>query len=172
MGFDGHFVLFEIAAKAADFDDAGDAGKLPLHDPVLDGAQFHGIVLLFVARLNAQHVLVYFPQAGGDGHQLGLAQAHWDFILCPAKLFLYILPGVQDLHPIFEDHGHYREPEARDRTDFNDVGDVGQGQFYRIGDKLFYFLCRQKGGDGDDLDLVVGDVWHRVNRDTRQGIQA
>ena len=47
-----HLVLFEEPAKTIYLHYAGYSGELPPHNPILNGAQLHCIVLLLVARLH------------------------------------------------------------------------------------------------------------------------
>ena len=74
IGIYGDLVLFQMSAETVDFHNARYSRQLPLHNPVLDGAQVHVVVLVFVFRVNFQNVLINFTQTRGDRHHLGHSQ--------------------------------------------------------------------------------------------------
>jgi hypothetical protein len=73
----------------------------------------------------------------------------------------------------FGEHGgDLREAVARQRARAFQAGRAGQRGLDREGDLLLDFDRRQRGRDGVDLNLLVGDVGHRVDRQPGQPIDA
>ena len=164
VGVDGHLILLEVASEAVDFDDSRDARQLALDNPVLDGAQLHGVVALLVARLDVERILVDFAQTRGDGHHLGGAQLGGNLSGDGLYLFVDELPGVENRHALLEDHRDDRQTEARHGANLLDVHDVAHRHLDGEGDELLDLLRSERGGDGHNLHLVVGDVRHGVDR--------
>ena len=71
---DGYLILFEVASETVYFYNARNTRQLPAHNPVLNGAQLHGIIFLGVCLIHLQYILVDFPQTCSDGHHLGCTQ--------------------------------------------------------------------------------------------------
>ena len=172
IGVHGHLILLQIAAKAVNLYDAGNAGELALHYPVLDGAQLHGVVTLLVAGGYVEGVLVDFAQTGGYGHHLGGAQLSGYLACHGLNLFADELSGLQGGYALLEDHGDQRETEAAHRANLFDIHDVAHGNLDGEGDELLHLLRGQGRGDGDYLHLVVGDVGHGIDWQCHHGIQS
>ncbi len=43
-------------------------------------------------------------------------------------------------------------------------GRLAEALLYRVGNKLFHLLGRQCGAEGNDLDLVIGNIGYSINR--------
>ena len=172
VGVYGHLVLLEVAAHGVDLHHPLDAGKLAADDPVLNGAQLHGAVAVFVALLGHHHVLVNFPQPGGDGGHLGGTEFAGNGVFGLTQVLADELAGKVDVHVFREDHGHYREAEEGDGADLDDVLQVLQGQLDGRGDEALHLLGGQGGRGGDDLYLIVGDVGYGIDGKLAQGIDA
>ena len=165
-----YFVLFYIAAKTVYLYNPGDTGQLSLNNPVLNGTQLHSIVLVFEFRIRLESVLVNFTQSRCDRHELGNTQFGWDLARYSLYLFVYELPGIQCLYMIFKHYRNQRQTEARDRTNLHNVHDVTHGNFDREGDELFHLLRSQRGRNGYNLHLIIGDVWYGIYRQGEHSI--
>ncbi len=75
LRIEGYLILLKIAAKAGHVGHALHTQHLPAYDPVLDGAQLHGRVFIFISLFGVNDVLEYFAQAGGYRRQLGRSHA-------------------------------------------------------------------------------------------------
>ena len=106
IGIDGYFILFQVTSETVDLHDAGNARKLPFHNPVLDGAQLHGVISVFISRSHFEDVLIDFAQTGGDGHQFGRTQFGWNFAGHHLNLFVDQLTGVQRRDAFLEHNRH------------------------------------------------------------------
>jgi hypothetical protein len=104
------------------------------------------------------------PHAGFDaGREVlpGLAQPLGD-----------LLAGEVDVDIVLEDRRHLREAVARQRSRGLQAGNARQRALDREGHLLLDLDRREPGCDGVDLDLVVGDVRHRVDRQALQRVRA
>ena len=102
FGVDGYFILLEIAAETVDLHNARYACKAAAHYPILNGAQFHDVVLAFVFIVDTQYVLVDFAQARSDGHHFGRAQFLRYLGRDILNLFVDELAGLQRGHALLE----------------------------------------------------------------------
>ena len=112
IGVKGYLVLLQIAAKTVYLHDARYAGQLSFHNPVLYGAQFHGVVVGLVGTIYSQHILIDFSQSGGHGHHLWCTQFFGYLSLERLYLFAGQLPCLQGGHFFIEHHGHERQSES------------------------------------------------------------
>ena len=76
----------------------------------------------------------------------------------------YLLAGEIEIGIVGEDHRDLRKPVARDRAGFNKAGHARHGSFNGIADLAFHFRRPERGRDGVDLHLPVGNVGHRIDR--------
>lgn len=164
IGIDRHFVLLEVTAETVDLDNARNARQLSFDDPVLNRAKLHRIVSLLASGRHVERILVYFTQSGRNGHHFGHAQFGWNFAGHGLNLLVDELPRIEDRHALLEYDRHHRQTETRHRADLLHMHDVAHGDLDREGDKLLDLLRRQRGRHGDDLNLVVGDVGHGIDR--------
>ena len=172
IGIDRHLVLFQITAEAVDFDDTGNTRELPLHNPVLNGAQLHGVVTVFIARRHFEYILINLAQSGGDRHQLGRSQLGRNLARHHLNLLVDQLTGIQRGHVLLENHRHERQPETRHRANLLDIHHVAHGYLDREGNELFHLLWSQRGRHGDNLHLVVGDVGYGIDGQRQHGVDA
>ena len=65
----------------------------------------------------------------------------------------------------------FSEADSPD-TSFLDVHHVAHGYLDGEGDELFHFLRGQRGRDGDNLHLIVGDVGYGIDGQCQHGVDA
>ena len=99
--------MFQIAAETVDFYNARNAGQLALYHPVLNGAELHCVILLFVTGSYLQYILVNLSQSGGDGHHFRCSQFGRDFSGYGLYLFVDELPGIERRNTLFENNRYY-----------------------------------------------------------------
>ena len=149
-------VLAHFTAEGQDFGDAGHRHQQQLHDPVVEAAQRHGVILLWI--LGAQDVLVDLSQAGGVGADARRADAFRDLLARRLQSFEHQLAREIDIGAFLEHHGDYRQAGLGDRAYFLHVRQCVHDRLDGEGDELFDFLRRQAACFGVDLHLYVGDV--------------
>ena len=169
---DRHLVLLQVAPEAVDLHNARDARELPLHDPILNRAQLHRVVLIGVGRIHLQGILINLAQTGRDRHQLGRAQLLGDVARHRLDLLVDQLPGLQRRHRLVEHHRHQREAEAAHRANLLHLHDVAHGNLDREGDQLLHLLGSQRRRDRHDLHLIIGNIGHRIYGQCPHRIQA
>ena len=74
-----HFILFQVSPETVNLYNTGNAGQLAFHNPILDSAQFHRIILIPISGSHIERVLIDFAQAGRHGHQFRCTQFRGDF---------------------------------------------------------------------------------------------
>ena len=99
--------MFQVAAETVDFYDTRYAGQLAFHHPILNGAEFHSIVLLFVTGGYFQYVLVDFSESGGDRHHLRCSEFGWNLSGNGLYLFVDKLTGIEGRDAFLEYNGYY-----------------------------------------------------------------
>ena len=145
---------------------------MPLDNPVLDGTQFHRIVLLFVSGGDFQYILIDFPQPGRYRHQFRRPQFGWDLAGDSLYLFVDKLAGIQCRDIFLEDDRHKRKTEPRHGTDLFNIHDVAHRNLDRQRDELLHFLRSQCRRDRHDLHLVVGDIRDSIDRERQHRIDS
>jgi hypothetical protein len=158
--------LLGIAADGVDLGHARHVAQLRLDDPVLDLAQVGRRVGLAVGPLRALFRLhgpeVDLAQAGGDRpHHRRDPLGH----LLARRLDALVdeLAREVDVGAVLEDHGHLRQPVARQRARLLQARQAGHHGLDRVGHALLGLQRRVAGRGGVDLHLHVGDVGHRVD---------
>src|SRR5690606_20417443 len=104
-----HFYLTEESAKATNLHNTGNSGQLALDNPVLYGAERHGIILILITLVNLECVLINFTQTRRDGHQLWMPKAIGDFFSSNRNLLTYVLAGIRNRDAVFKYDGHHRK---------------------------------------------------------------
>ena len=167
-----YLILFQIAAETIDFHNARNAGQLPLHNPILNGAKLHRIILVFISRSHFQHILINFAKPRSNGHQLGCTQFGWNLSRHSLYLFIDQLPGIQCRHIFFKDDRNHRKSETRYRTDFRHIHNVTHGNFHGHRDELLHFLRCQSGRHRHYLHLIIGNIGHCIYGKRQHGINS
>ena len=75
----------------------------------------------------------------------------------------HLLAGEIEIGIVGEDHRDLRKPVARNRAGFNEAGHARHGSLDGIADLAFHFRRPERGRDGVDLHLPVGNVGHRID---------
>ncbi len=165
-----HLVLLEQAAEAAHVDHALNAQQLLAHDPILYGAQFEQVVLVFVRAIHRQRVLVDLAGARGGWGEFRppIAGRYGVLHLCDA--LADELPRDVHRHLVLEHHGNHAEAAAAYAAQFHHVRQVLEGLFQRERDELLHLLRGEVGRYGVHQHLIVGHVWQRVDGQLRDGI--
>ncbi len=155
------------ATDGVDLGHAGHVAQLRPDHPVLQGAQVGGGVrrAIGLARLGigVDGVHEDLAEAGRDRAQLRI-QAVGNLRFDLLQAFGDLLAGEVDVGAVLEDHGHLREPVARQRAGLLHRRQAGHHRLHRVGDALFGFQRRVTGGRGIDLHLDVGDVRGGIDR--------
>ena len=172
LGVHGYFVLLDVAAEATHVGHAGRAQQLPAHQPVLQRAQLGGRILVFVALFGVQHILVNLAQARRDGSQLRHAGAGRNLPLGVPEALRHLVAGPVHVRLVGKHDGDHREAKAGKRAHLLHVGDGGNGLLDGKGHEPLHVRRAQRGGLGDDLHLVVGDVGHGINGQVRHRVAA
>jgi hypothetical protein len=73
-----------------------------------------------------------------------------------------------DVGRVSEHGGDLREAVARKRTRFGQAGQAGQSGLKREGNLPLHLFRPKRGSYRVDLDLPVGDIRHRINRQAHQ----
>jgi hypothetical protein len=79
-----------------------------------------------------------------------------------------LLTREENVGPVREHGRDLREAVARERARVFEAGNAGQRGLDAEGDLLFDFERRQRRCPRVDLNLVVGDIRHRVDREARR----
>ena len=108
--------------------------------------------------------LVDLPQAGGDGRQFW-SHTGWQIPFDIDQPLEHQLPRAIHIDVFAEDDGDLGQAELRDRSHFLFVWQAAHRDFERKRYVLFHLLRRERRSDRIDLDLIAGDVRHRVNRE-------
>ena len=108
-----------------------------------------------------------FAQTRGDRGQIGFDPFRQLF-LGLRHPFGHLLAGEIDVCAVREDDRHLAEAVTAERARTLDPRNTRHGGFQRISDLPLHLLGGEGRGHGVDLDLTVGDVRHRVDRQLGQ----
>ena len=172
IGVYGNLILLHIAAETVYLHNTGYARELAFHNPVLYGAQFHGIILVLVGIVHPQYVLVYLSQPRRDRHKFRSAELRRYLASHGLNLFVDELACLKGRYVLLEDHRHERQPEARHGANLHDVHDVAHGNLDRHGYELLHLLRSQCRRHGHNLYLIVGNVRNCINGQSQHRIYA
>ena len=170
-----HMKLLRVAADAVDIGHAGHGLQLRPDDPVLDRPQVHRRIGLSLRRLRARLAL--------DGPEEDLAKPRGDRshgrldARRQAALDLLDALGNElsreiDIGAVLEDDRHLRQAIARNGPGLFQPRQAGHNRLDQVGDALLGLERRVPGRFGVDLDLHVGDVRHRIDRQPRVVVEA
>ena len=167
-----HFILLQVSSETVDFHNARNTRKLSFHNPVLNGTQLHGIILVLIFRGHFQYILVDFTQTGSNGHHLRHTQLRRYFSGHGLYLLIHQLTGIQRRHAFLEYYRHYGKSKTRHRTDFLHIHNVAHGNLYRERNQLLYLLRSQSRRYRDYLHLIIGNIRYGINRQRQHRINA
>ena len=186
-----HLILLDVAADGVGARDPTHGLQLRPDDPVLYGAQIDETrqVVGEALPLGGQVGAVRLParDAGAhvrarrrifDGPPIDLAEARRDrahfrldarrqLILDVGQTLGHLLTGKVNVGPVGEHGGDLGKTVARERPRSLKARCAGQRHFDWKRDLLLDFERRQGRCEGIDLDLYVGDVRYRVDRQHR-----
>src|SRR3546814_791639 len=134
-------------------------------------ARFTGLVLVVVAMLETNGVHVYLAQAGRDRTHFGV-HAIGQVLLHALQTFTHLLTGEINVRGGRKDGGDLREAIAAQRARIFKAGSAGERGFDRERHLLLDQLGRERGCADVNLDLIIGDVRHRVDRQPVEGKRA
>ncbi|CDE62390.1 putative uncharacterized protein [Parabacteroides sp. CAG:409] len=160
---DRHLILLQITTEAIDLNNPRNTRQLALHNPILNRAQFHRVILLLISRIHLQYILINFTQTGGYRHQFRCSQFERNLTGNGLNLFVDQLASIQRGHILLENHRHQREAETRNRADFFHVHDIAHGNLDRESDQLLDLLRSKRWRNRHNLHLIVGNVGHSIN---------
>ena len=160
-------VLLGIPTDGVDLGDAGDVAQLRTHDPVVQCAQIGGSPLAAIGlartRLGRYRIHEDFAEPGCGRSHLGL-DARRQLRLRRLESLIDELAGEIEVGAILEHDRDLAQAIARDRAGVIEPGNPGERGLDRIGDPLLGFERREAFSLGVDLDLDIGDVRNRVDR--------
>jgi len=181
--------LLGVTANRVDTGEARCGLQKRRHDPVLRGAQvgrlvlfgrqslalwrdvaaigllarFTGLVLVVLAMIETNGVHVHLAQACRDRTHFRV-HAVGQILLHAPQTLAHLLAGEIDVRRVRKDRRDLREAVAAQRARIFQAGGAGERGF----DWKRHLLLDQLGREGRradvDLDLIVGDVRHRVDR--------
>jgi hypothetical protein len=176
-------VFLDVTAQHIDAGDAFHAAQLRRNDPILDRSKigrlfqrggkrfaFRGCVarpFLGQARLELDRPDVDFSE---PRHHRPHARRHPFRQGLPRRLqpLVHQVAREIDVRGVGEDRCDLREAVARQRARLRQARQPGERRFQRERDLPLNLLGPERGGDRVDLHLSVGDVRHRVDRQSHQ----
>ena len=160
-GLDRDLVLFDAAAPGDDVHDPGHAAELPLEHPILKRLQLDQRCLPGMERV-AVHLADHAGQRPqlrpGVGRDSGLGDAFQHLLACP------VIVGA-----IGEEDPNVREAEVREGAQKRHVGDTVKLLLELQGDVALDLLGGVARPERDDVDLHIGNVGIRLDRQARKG---
>src|SRR5271166_4642775 len=161
-----HLVLARDTPKAADIDHVRNRLELFFDQPVLDRFQLHRVVERIRTRQREKINLA-------DGTVIGTelrAQVRRQAYL---REFLQRLLAAQQIVGLFiEDQCDRGESEFRNRAQMRQMGDAVHLRLDRNRDLLLYFFGGSSGPLGDDVDVSIGNIRVRFNRERVKRVSA
>src|SRR3546814_8193659 len=121
--------------------------------------------------LETNGVHVYLAQAGRDRTHFGV-HAIGQVLLHALQTFTHLLTGEINVRGVRKDGGDLREAIAAQRARIFKAGSAGERGFDRERHLLLDQLGRERGCADVNLDLIIGDVRHRVDRQPVEGKRA
>ena len=162
VGVELDLVGLQLAAVRVDLGHAGHAPQLVGDEPVEDRPQLHRRDARLAGRLDLE--LEDLAQRRRDRPERRGAVAPRDRRGGAGEPLADELPGAIEVGPLLEDDRHDRDAELRDRADLRDVGQAAHRPLDRERDQRLDLQRAERGGLGDHLDLDVGQVRDRVDR--------
>jgi hypothetical protein len=170
-GIGQHVKLPLVSTGGIDLDNSGHLAQLRLDDPVLNGPQIawaeRRAAVCLRALLGLHRVQEDLAEAGRD-------RPHRDFdagrqlILQLLDALIDKLPGKVDVGAVLEHDGDLAQPVTRERAGVIEPGQAGHRGLDREGDPLLGLQRRIARRMAVDLDLDIGDVGHRIDRQKRE----
>ena len=158
IGIEAHLVFARHSAKAGDIDNPGNRLELLLQRPVFQRLQLHVVVGGVGTMQRVPEDLANRAPVCAD---LRLQIRRQRDLPKPLQNLLAI-PVVDGV--VIEDHLDVRKTGQRERAQMLHVGDAGHLNFDGDGDLLLYFFRRAPRPLCDHLNIVVGNIGIRFDR--------
>ena len=165
------YLLF-VPAHRIDVGDTGHGAEHRFDDEILNELQFHQLLAArgrLVCRVGGvvHGILVNIAESRRDGREFG-RESRGDFSQCVLQPLTDELPRAINIRAIFENERDLGEAKTRERAHFVHAVNTRQFCFERKGDQFFRFFRRERGNLRVDLHLNIGDVRHRINRQSQR----
>ena len=158
IGAHEHLILLDQASEAVDVRNPGNTAQDRTHDPVLQRAQVHRVPSGALER-----VLIDLTQSGRDRSQFDV-HAGRQLLARLLKPLEYQLPREVDVDVVLEHDRDDRKPKLRERADLRQARQAPHAHFDGIGHQLLDLDGCHPRRLGQDLDLNVGYVGERIDR--------
>ena len=166
LGVHQDLVLLHQSAEAVDVGHARHPAQDWPHDPILKGAQLHGVPPGALER-----VLVDLAEPSRDGSHLDV-HARRQLFACLLESFKDQLAREVVVYVVLEHHGRDRKAELRERPDLGESRQTAHAHLDGVSHELLHLDRRHARGLGEDLDLNIRDIGKRVDRDLTDGVDA
>ena len=107
--------------------------------------------------------MVNLAQSGSNRSHLGFRILGQIFLHLGQHL-AHLRTSPVNIYIIIKDEGDDRESASRDASSLLEFGDVGKRHFYRSSNVLLHLLRSERRRLSDDLNLIVGNIWRRIER--------